>query len=54
VAAAADPRRGQHLLQPDPAGDVGQAVAFAEIVAEIVVVVEVVGDPGITVTPVHG
>jgi hypothetical protein len=43
VAAAADARRGQHLLQPDPAGDVGQAVALPGLVAPVIVVAEFVG-----------
>src|ERR1700747_2788811 len=42
VPAAADPRFGQDLLQPDAAGNVGQAVAVLALwVAEVVVFVVV-------------
>ena len=40
VPAAAHARRGEHLLQPDPAGDVGEVVPLtAEIAAVVVLVV---------------
>src|ERR1700759_4815399 len=56
VPAGADPRGGQHLLQPDAAGDIGQAVALAELIAPVVVVIVVeaeIAGTHVPVTRVH-